>query len=370
MRRLFYKQDDCAKEYKIGETLGKGSFATVKHAICRADESQWAVKIIDKTKLDKEDEDALKVEVDILQTVQHPNIVVLRQVYDTPKVFYMVMELMTGGELFDRIVEKEKYTEAEASAVVFKLAGAIKYCHDMGIVHRDLKPENLLYASKSPDSDIKIADFGLAKLLKESDMMATACGTPGYVAPEILQGGPYTDKVDIWSLGVITYILLCGFPPFYDENNAVLFSQIKAGAFDFPSPYWDGVSATAKDFILKLLVVDPTRRLTAQQMLEHPWVAAYVSPAPDAAPAPDLRSALTELRRFNGKRKLKAHIRAAQAVRAFSAFGKLSLSERLVAAARAADDPAAAAAGTPVLETGTSPAALSAATGGASAEVP
>jgi calcium/calmodulin-dependent protein kinase I len=117
----------------------RGSFATVKKATCRSDETDWAVKIIDKTKLDKEDEEALKVEVEILQRVDHPNIVSLRQVYDCPKVFYMVMELMTGGELFDRIVEKEKYTEAEARAVVYKLAQAIKYCHDLGIVHRDLK---------------------------------------------------------------------------------------------------------------------------------------------------------------------------------------------------------------------------------------
>jgi len=363
---MFYKQDDCAKEYDVREVLGKGSFATVKRANCRADGTSWAVKIIDKTKLNKDDEEALKVEVEILQRVDHTNIVKLRQVFDTPRVFYMVMELMTGGELFDRIVEKEKYTEAEARAVLYKLATAIKYCHDMGIVHRDLKPENLLYSSKAADAEIKVADFGLAKLLKESDMMATACGTPGYVAPEILQGGPYTDKVDLWSLGVITYILLCGFPPFYDENNAVLFAQIKAGAFDFPSPYWDAVSAEAKDVILKLLVVDPVRRLSADQLLAHPWVVKGGPAAPPAAAGEveaDLSGALAELRRFNAKRKLRAHFRAAQAVLAFTRSSGLSLSERLQAAAIAADT-AADAAGA---EGGATPVATEAPAGGAGA---
>jgi serine/threonine protein kinase len=275
-----------------------GSFAVVKKATCRKDNTEWAVKCIDKGKLDKEDEEALRVEVEILEKVDHPNIVKMRQVFDTPKVFYMVMELMTGGELFDRIVQvshapdpcqrrgqrvgvdicactyarsksrprpisseyargyspsltppvpsplpppgasllflpplflvpqKSKYGEAEASALVKKIAHALEYCHERGIVHRDLKPENLLYADETDESEIKIADFGLAKLLNQSQVMATACGTPGYVAPEILEGKPYTDKVDCWSLGVITYIILCGFPPFYDENNAALFAQV------------------------------------------------------------------------------------------------------------------------------------------------
>ena len=139
-------------------------------------------------------------------------------------------------------MEKTKYVESEAQAVVLKVCHALQYCHSIGVVHRDLKPENLLYATEADDSEIKIADFGLGKLLKEEDMLATACGTPGYVAPEILRSERYTDKVDMWSLGVITYILLCGFPPFYDENTAELFKLIKGGRFDFPSPYWDGVS--------------------------------------------------------------------------------------------------------------------------------
>lgn len=173
-----------------------------------------------KAKLEREDEEALRTEVAILERMDHANIVRMRGVYDTPKTFYMVLELMTGGELFDRIVSKGKYSEKEASDVVRNLADALHYCHQRGVVHRDLKPENLLYSDTTDAAQIKIADFGLAKLLNQTQLMATACGTPGYVAPEILLGKPYSDKVDMWSLGVITYILLCGFPPFYDENNA------------------------------------------------------------------------------------------------------------------------------------------------------
>jgi len=228
-------------------------------------------------KLTKDDEAALQVEVAILERVDHPNIVRMRQVFDCAKTFYMVMELMTGGELFDRIVEKEKYSEEEARRVMEKLAEALVYCHSQGIVHRDLKPENLLYESEADDATIKIADFGLAKLVSEADMMATACGTPGYVAPEILCGTPYDEKCDMWSLGVILYILLCGFPPFYDENNAELFAQIKSGNFDYPSPYWDDVSAGARSLIDGLLVVDPAARLSAAEVLQHPWVVNKAS---------------------------------------------------------------------------------------------
>lgn len=188
-----------------------GSFATVKSAISKADNSHWAVKCIDKASLTAEDEEALRVEVEVLQLVHHANIVQLREVFDCQKTFYMVMEEMSGGELFDRIVEKEKYSEKEASNVVKKLAAALLYCHAQGIAHRDLKPENLLYQSTAEDAEIKIADFGLAKLIKGDSLMQTACGTPGYVAPEILEGRPYGPEVDLWSLGVITYILYgCG----------------------------------------------------------------------------------------------------------------------------------------------------------------
>jgi len=324
MLSSIFRRDDCAKEYKIGDELGRGSFAIVRKGISRKDNSAWAIKCIDKLKLDEEDEAALEIEVEILEKVNHPNIVRLRQVFDTPKVFYMVMELMTGGELFDRIVQKSKYGEAEAATLIRKLADALAYCHSRGIVHRDLKPENLLYTDETDNAEIKIADFGLAKLLNQSQIMATACGTPGYVAPEILDGKPYTEKVDCWSLGVIAYIILCGFPPFYDENNAALFAQIKAASYDFPSPYWDGVSNGAKDLIRKLLVLDPTKRLSAADILKHNWVVNGGSGG-----ATTLDSAFEHLRKYNARRRFRQGVRKVMAANAFARFGKLKLNAGL-----------------------------------------
>ncbi|KAG1690851.1 hypothetical protein DVH05_027453 [Phytophthora capsici] len=229
----------------------------------------------------------------------------------------MVMEEMSGGELFDRIVEKEKYSEKEASCVVKKLADALLYCHQKGIVHRDLKPENLLYQSTDEDAEIKIADFGLAKLIKGDSLMQTACGTPGYVAPEILEGRPYGAEVDLWSLGVIAYILLCGFPPFYDENNAALFQSIKSGVYDYPSPYWDCVSDSAKDLISRLLVVDPKKRFNAQQVLDHPWVADIHGVSGDALP-----HFTQEMKRYNARRRFRAGIMMAKTITALHSIQK------------------------------------------------
>ncbi|KAL4130230.1 hypothetical protein PRIC2_006236 [Phytophthora ramorum] len=313
----FYKKDECSKYYKLGKTLGTGSFATVKSAISKADNSRWAVKCIDKASLTAEDEEALRVEVEVLQVVHHMNIVQLKEVFDCHKTFYMVMEEMSGGELFDRIVEKEKYSEKEASCVVKKLADALLYCHNQGIVHRDLKPENLLYQSTDENAEIKIADFGLAKLIKGDSLMQTACGTPGYVAPEILEGRPYGAEVDLWSLGVIAYILLCGFPPFYDENNAALFQSIKSGVYDYPSPYWDCVSDSAKDLISRLLVVDPKKRFSAQQVLDHPWVADIHGVSGEVLP-----HFTQEMKRYNARRRFRAGIMAAKTISALHSIQK------------------------------------------------
>ena len=183
----------------------------------------------------------MQSEIDILSQIDHPNIVKLFEIFDEKEHLDLVMELMTGGELFDRIVEKEHYSEKEAADTIRPICDAIKYCHALDIIHRDLKPENLLYGSKEETSIIKISDFGLARFL-QGELATTACGTPGYVAPEILEGKGYGKEVDYWSIGIILYILLCGFPPFYEENNQKLFDMIKKGEFEFPSPYWDDVS--------------------------------------------------------------------------------------------------------------------------------
>uniref|UniRef100_A0A674EWN8 Calcium/calmodulin dependent protein kinase I n=1 Tax=Salmo trutta TaxID=8032 RepID=A0A674EWN8_SALTR len=184
-----------------------------------------------------------------------------------------VLHKVSGGELFDRIVEKGFYTEKDASKLIQQILDAVKYLHDMGIVHRDLKPENLLYDSMEEDSKIMISDFGLSKIEGSGSVMSTACGTPGYVAPEVLAQKPYSKAVDCWSIGVIAYILLCGYPPFYDENDAKLFEQILKADYEFDSPYWDDISDSAKDFIVHLMEKDPRIRYTCDQALQHPWIA-------------------------------------------------------------------------------------------------
>jgi len=208
------------------------------------------------------------------------------------------MKLMTGGELFDRIVEKEHYSEKEAADTLRPIIDAIRYCHLMGIAHRDLKPENLLYATSDPNSIIKITDFGLAKVIN-NDLMTTACGTPGYVAPEILVGGGYDMAVDYWSIGVILYVMLCGFPPFSEETNEKLFDAIKKGEYEFPSPHWDQITDYAKDLIKKLLVVDPAKRLDADGILKHPWIVG------DVTPRKGLPTVTAKIKEFNAKRRLK-----------------------------------------------------------------
>ena len=187
---------------------------------------------------------------------------------------------MTGGDLFDRIVEKEHYSEREASETIKPVVDAIRYCHNMDIIHRDLKPENILYASKEDCSIIKISDFGLARFIS-GELATTAVGTPGYVAPEIIAGKAYGREVDYWSIGVILYILLCGFPPFFEENNQQLFEMIKKCEYEFPSPYWDDISDSAKDLIKSLLVADPSKRLNADMILRHPWVSGTATPRVD-----------------------------------------------------------------------------------------
>merc|ERR1719198_2157866 len=175
--------------------------------------------------------------------VSHPNIIQLYEIFDEKEKMNLVMELVTGGELFDRIVAKSHYTEREAANTIATICAALKHLHKQKIVHRDLKPENLLYSDPTDEAIIKVADFGLARMVSAGDIMKTACGTPGYVAPEILQNKGYdSPAVDMWSTGVILYILLCGFPPFYEEELPALFDQILKARYDFPSPWWDSIS--------------------------------------------------------------------------------------------------------------------------------
>ncbi|XP_015795298.1 calcium/calmodulin-dependent protein kinase type 1 [Tetranychus urticae] len=275
---LFHKKEvkkdgpKVDEKYDLKDVLGTGAFSQVVLAESKERPGELvAVKCIDKRAL-KGKEDSLENEIRVLRKLNHSNIVQLKETYEDKQKVYLVMELVTGGELFDRIVEKGSYTEKDASALIRQILEAVDYMHCQGVVHRDLKPENLLYYNQDPDSKIMISDFGLSKM-EDSGVMATACGTPGYVAPEVLSQKPYGKAVDVWSIGVIAYILLCGYPPFYDENDANLFAQIVKGDFEFDSPYWDDISDSAKDFITHLICVNPNKRYTCKQALAHPWIS-------------------------------------------------------------------------------------------------
>jgi calcium/calmodulin-dependent protein kinase I len=235
---------------------------------------KFAVKIVERTGLPISDEEALRTEVRILKMMDSPHIVKCIDFFEDDKTFYVVMEFLEGGELFDRIVQRTVYSEKEARDAVYIILRALKYCHDLNIVHRDLKPENLLLKSKESDSDMCLADFGFAAFAPTDKSLTTQCGTPGYVAPEILSGVPYGKAVDMWSVGVITYIMLGGYPPFYDDNQKMLFRKIKAGAYEFHADYWKHVSAEAKDLIKNMLVVKPANRFTVEDALNHPWVGS------------------------------------------------------------------------------------------------
>ena len=281
------RQISIEDKYHLHGLLGTGAFSEVRLAESKeAPGEHFAVKIIDKKAL-KGKEESLENEIRVLRRfsanqsetdnssgprLTHPNIVQLLETYEDKSKVYLVMELVTGGELFDRIVEKGSYTEKDASDLIRQILDAVDYMHEQGVVHRDLKPENLLYYNANDDSKIMISDFGLAKI-EDSGIMATACGTPGYVAPEVLAQKPYGKAVDIWSIGVISYILLCGYPPFYDENDANLFAQILKGEFEFDSPYGDDISESAKHFIQNLMCVNVEKRFSTKDALAHPWIS-------------------------------------------------------------------------------------------------
>ncbi|TSK49673.1 Serine/threonine-protein kinase DCLK1 [Bagarius yarrelli] len=236
-----------AERYKVGRMIGDGNFAVVRECVERSTGREYALKIINKGKC-RGKEHMIQNEVSILRRVKHPNIVLLIEEMDTYSELYLVMELVKGGDLFDAITSTNKYTERDASGMLYNLVSAIKYLHSLNVVHRDIKPENLLvYEHQDGSKSLKLGDFGLATVV--DGPLYTVCGTPTYVAPEIVAETGYGLKVDIWAAGVITYILLCGFPPFRGstEDQEALFDQILTGQLDFPLPYWDNVSDSAKD---------------------------------------------------------------------------------------------------------------------------
>jgi len=293
-------------QYRLLRELGSGSFSTVREASKKATNEHFAVKIVKRMDLPPDDEESLIEEVSILKNMDHPHIIKLYEFFEERHFYYLVTELMLGGELFDRIVRKTFYNEKEARDLVKILLSTVKYMHENSIVHRDLKPENLLLTSDHDDASIKIADFGFARQLKGGAGLKTQCGTPGYVAPEILRNEEYGKPVDMWSCGVITFILLGGYPPFHEEKQANLFKKIKSGDFTFHPEYWTHVSDEAKDLIKQCLTVDAKKRITAEQAFNHPWV--HVDD--DVLANKNLNTNLTEFRRYNARRKFRAGVKA------------------------------------------------------------
>lgn len=297
--------------YRLKGVLGVGAFSTVREGFHKANaERSFAIKCINRSKLSEEDEVALLDEVAILKEMKHKHIIRLYDFFTEASMYYLVMERMCGGELFDRIVAKAYYSEKEARDTCKILLEAVAYCHDSQIAHRDLKPENLLLLSEDDDSAVKIADFGFAKKVLEPNSLTTQCGTPGYVAPEILEGTPYDERADMWSVGVILYILLGGYPPFIESTQRDLFRKIRKGEYEFHEEYWGTVSQDAKDLISSLLMVDCTVRLTAKQALENPWILGDDEKLADR----DLGANLTRLLNFNAKRKFRAAVQSVIAV--------------------------------------------------------
>ncbi|XP_059139408.1 calcium/calmodulin-dependent protein kinase type IV-like [Physella acuta] len=282
-------------QYDLGKELGRGSTAVVYKCTVKGTDQAWAVKIIDK----RVEHKTVLTEVGILLRLDHPNIVRMKEVYESLEYVYIILELVIGSELFERIVSQQFYSEEQAAIAVRDIITAVDYLHKHNVVHRDLKPENILYENLSPDSKLKIADFGLSTIVSNKVSLVTVCGTPGYCAPEVLKGEKYDKSCDMWSVGVIAYIMLSGYEPFYAENEALMFKNILKGQYTFDSPWWDEVSENAKDLIRKLLVVDPKKRLTSAAALKNVWVAGVANKK-------DHKEATVEkLKEFNARRKLK-----------------------------------------------------------------
>ncbi|XP_033997708.1 serine/threonine-protein kinase H1 homolog [Trematomus bernacchii] len=264
-------------KYDIKALIGRGSFSRVVRVEHKSTRQPYAIKMIETRY--REGREVCESELCVLRRVRHTNIIQLMEVFETAERVYMVMELATGGELFDRIIARGSFTERDATRVLQMVLEGVKYLHTLGITHRDLKPENLLYYHPGADSKIIITDFGLASSRKKGDecLMKTTCGTPEYIAPEILVRKPYTNAVDMWALGVISYILLSGTMPFEDDNRMRLYRQILKGKYSFSGEPWPNVSNLAKDFVERILMVDPSERLTAGQAIKHPWVVSMAA---------------------------------------------------------------------------------------------
>lgn len=258
--------------YDIKDRLGTGKFSDVYLGVELATNFHWAIKVLEKKKLSEHERELLRSEVAIMRLLNHPNVVQMKEVFEDRGKMYLVMELIEGGELFERIRQKKVFSEFSAFHITRQLLETVKYLHDVGIVHRDIKPENILLSDSSEIPTIKLADFGLSKLVGPNDTLHVACGTLGYVAPEVLMQNPYGKQVDLWSVGVVTYLMLRGRLPFDSKDKQLLIQKTIEARLDFNPAYWSKYTQYALDFLNKLLVKDPSERLSIDQALEHTWI--------------------------------------------------------------------------------------------------
>lgn len=261
------------EQYQLGKELGRGTYSIVRAGTRLSDKQQVAVKIVSKERIRPNDELALKHEVKVMRECNHPNILKLLDFHDEPNAYYLVLEYLGGGELFERLIQMEYYDEKEARDVAILLLKTIKYMHDKNIVHRDIKPENLILKSKNDNVTVKLADFGFAVKLGGLVPNKNA-GSPAYVSPEVIEKKPVSKSMDMWSAGVVLFMLLAGYPPFYEETSAQLFEKIKIGEYEMNPECWDEISLEARDLVQKLLIVNPQDRMTVDEALNHPWLSA------------------------------------------------------------------------------------------------
>ena len=283
------------------ETLGEGAFGVVGKCINKTSGAVRAVKMLSKSQISKDQLKDIANEIAIIKELDHPNIVKIYEEYEDHKYLYIVTELIEGGELFDELINRSKFTEADCATIVSQLLEALSYCHSKSIVHKDLKPENILLEKKKNIDTIKLIDFGTAQKFNPDKKMTTVIGTPYYIAPEVLKGS-YDEKCDIWGAGVIMFILLSGVPPFNGPDDNAIMKKVASGKFKFNPAKWKGISKSAKDLIEQMLIKEPENRITAQEALEHKWMKNYKSGTINKK---DLSNALNGLKKHHAEQTMQ-----------------------------------------------------------------
>ena len=320
------KQADYQTKYDQHETLGSGSFSTVYRVVDKQDQKSYALKAIDK-KVVQNKMELVETEIKIMSMIKHENVVQLFEIFESSTHINLVLEYITGGELFDKIIELKHYDEKHASLVVRQMLEGVAHLHSLGIVHRDLKPENLLLASRENDNQIKIADFGLSTLLPaNNEKLVKAVGTPGYIAPEVLLTldeviDGYRHHVDVWAIGVIMYILLSGTAPFYGKDDDETFDLIIEGNYSYPPRIWANISEPAKKLLDQFLILDPEKRITPEEALKHPWMKEAVNTPLDTTQS--------NIKEFQHAAKLRASVQLHIAVDKWMKMGKQRRSTKL-----------------------------------------